>query len=83
MSPLRSEVLGLAFVLALPVLAMGLRGDLSLDDVLARLPWCLGAAWAALALLSAVARPRPVKGRGARRPAAPAAATDREPTPAP
>jgi hypothetical protein len=58
MNPLRWEVLGLAFVLALPVLAMGYRGDMTLDDVLTRLPWCLVAAWAALALLSAVARPR-------------------------
>jgi hypothetical protein len=59
MNPLRWEVLGFAFVLALPVLAMGLRGDLTLDDVIARLPWCLAAAWAAMSLLAAVARPRP------------------------
>jgi hypothetical protein len=70
MNPLRWEVLGLAFVLALPVLAMGYRGDLTLDDVVARLPWCLAAAWAAVALLSAVARPRPP------------AATSRDPEPA-
>ena len=68
MSPLRWEVLGLALVLALPVLAMGLRGDLTLDDVVARLPWCLGAAWAAVALLSAVTRPRP-RGRTSPHPA--------------
>lgn len=82
MSPLRWEVLGLAFVLALPVLAMGMRGDLTLDDVVARLPWCLAAAWAAVALLTAVARPR----RPARRPAPgvePATPADTEPTPAP
>ena len=58
MNPLRWEVLGLAFVLALPVLAMGYRGDLTLDDMVTRLPWCLAAAWGAIALLSAVARPR-------------------------
>ena len=63
MSPLRWEVLGLALVLALPVLAMGLRGDLTLDDVVSRLPWCLAAAWGAVALLTAVAKPRPVKRR--------------------
>ena len=66
MSPLRWEVLGLAFVLALPVLAMGMRGDLTFDDVVARLPWCLAAAWAAVALLAAVARPRPGEPQGAR-----------------
>ena len=80
MSPLRWEVLGLAFVLALPVLAMGLRGDLTIDDVLTRLPWCLGAAWVAIALLTAVARPRPAPrgepATGADRPAA----ADPEPT---
>lgn len=82
MSPLRWEVLGLAFVLALPVLALGLRGDLTLDDVVARLPWCLAAAWAAVALLTAVARPRPP----ARKPAPgaePTTPADPEPTPAP
>jgi len=57
MSPLRWEVLGLAFVLALPVLAMGLRGDLTLDDVVARLPWCLAAAWGAVALLRVAVTP--------------------------
>jgi hypothetical protein len=66
MNPLRWEVLGLAFVLALPVLAMGYRGDLTLDDMVARLPWCLAAAWAAVALLSAVARPRPSAAKPAR-----------------
>ncbi|MGY1741565.1 MULTISPECIES: hypothetical protein [unclassified Blastococcus] len=82
MSPLRWEVLGLAFVLALPVLAMGLRGDLTLDDVVTRLPWCLAAAWAAVALLAAVARPRPGKRKPAQ-PGEPAAADQAEPTPAP
>ncbi|MGY1772942.1 hypothetical protein [Blastococcus sp. SYSU D00813] len=82
MSPLRWEVLGLAFVLALPVLAMGLRGDLTLDDVVARLPWCLAAAWAAVALLTAVARPRP-QGRRPVPGAEPATPADTEPTPAP
>ena len=87
MSPLRWEVLGLAFVLALPVLAMGVRGDLTLDDVVTRLPWCLAAAWAAVALLTAVARPGQ-EGRTEQRSAARAAAepqptADPEPAPAP
>jgi hypothetical protein len=59
MSPLRWDVLGVAFVLALPVLAMGMRGDLSVDEVAARLPWCLAAGWGAVALLTWAARPRP------------------------
>jgi hypothetical protein len=58
MSPLRWDVLGVAFVLALPVLAMGMRGDLTLDEVAGRLPWCLLAGWGAVALLRWAARPR-------------------------
>jgi hypothetical protein len=58
MSPLRWDVLALAFVLALPLLALGLRGDLELPDVMSRLPWCLLAAWGAVALLRWAARPR-------------------------
>ena len=83
MSPLRWEVLGLALVLALPVLAMGLRGDLTLDDVIARLPWCLAAAWAAVALLTAVARPSPERRTPARAGAEPQTTAEPEPTPAP
>jgi hypothetical protein len=80
MNPLRWEVLGLAFVLALPVLAMGYRGDMTLDDVVTRLPWCLVAAWAAFALLSAVVRPRtPVEKPGRHPEPAPAATVDAEP----
>ena len=58
MSPLRWDVLGVAFVLALPVLAMGMRGDLTVDEVAGRLPWCLAAGWGAVALLRWAARPR-------------------------
>ena len=75
MSPLRGDVLALAFVLALPLLALGYRGDLPLSDVLGRLPWCLAAAWGAVALLRWAARPRGGAPGGAatrRHPAAPA-----------
>jgi hypothetical protein len=58
MSPLRGDVLAVAFVLALPLLALGWRGDLPLSDVAGRLPWCLAAGWAAVALLRWAARPR-------------------------
>lgn len=58
MSPLRWDVLLVAFVLALPVLALGLRGDLSAEEVTMRLPWCLAAGWGAVALLRAAGTPR-------------------------
>ena len=58
MSPLRWDVLAVSLLLALPVLALGLRGDLSGDDVVVRLPWCLAAGWGVVALLRWVATPR-------------------------
>ena len=59
MSPLRGDVLGVAFVFALPVLALWWRGDLSVDDVTGRLPWCLLAGWAVVAVLRSAATSRP------------------------
>jgi hypothetical protein len=62
MSPLRWDVLLVGFVLALPVIALGLRGDLTTEEVMIRLPWCLGAGWGAVALLRYAGTPRtPVK----------------------
>ncbi len=58
MSPLRWDVLLVGFVLALPVLAMGMRGDLSAEEVALRLPWCLAAGWGVVALLRAAGTPR-------------------------
>ena len=58
MSPLRWDVLITGFVLALPVLLLGLRGDLSVDDVAVRLVWCLAAGWAAVALMRFATAPR-------------------------
>ena len=43
MSPLRWDVLLVGFVLAVPVLALGLRGDLTTEEMMTRLPWCLAA----------------------------------------
>ena len=63
MSPLRWDVLAVSLLLALPVLALGLRGDLSGDDVVVRLPWCLAAGWGAVALLRWAATPRPPSSR--------------------
>jgi hypothetical protein len=62
MSPFRWDVLLVGFVLALPVLALGLRGDLTTEEMMTRLPWCLGAGWGAVALLRYAVTPRtPVK----------------------
>lgn len=58
MNPLRWDVLLVGFVLALPLLALGLRGDLSAEEVTMRLPWCLAAAWGAVALLRFAGTPR-------------------------
>ena len=60
MSPLRWDVLLVGFVLAIPVLGLGLRGDLSTEEVMTRLLWCLGAGWAAVALLKFASAPRAV-----------------------
>ena len=59
MSPLRWDVLEVSFLLALPVLALGLRGDLGAEDVVTRLPWCLAAGWGVVALLRWAGTPRP------------------------
>ena len=58
MSPLRWDVLAVGLVLALPVLALYLRGDFTIDEVAVRLPWCLAAAWGAVALLRWAGTPR-------------------------
>jgi len=58
MSPLRWDVLLAGFVLALPVLALGLRGDLSPEEVMNRVLWCLGAGYVAVALLRWASTPR-------------------------
>ncbi|MCA0144510.1 hypothetical protein [Blastococcus sp. LR1] len=81
MSPLRWDVLLVGLVLALPVLALGLRGDFTTEEMVSRLPWCLLAGWAAVALVRAVfAPPKPApepKRRPAKRPV-PAAAEEIE-----
>lgn len=68
MSPLRWDVLLLGFVLAVPVLAVGMRGDLTAEEVAMRLPWCLLAAWGTVALLRLAGTPRGVD-RAASQPA--------------
>ena len=59
MSQLRWDVLAVSSLLALLLLAPGLRGDLGTHDVGTRLPWRLAAGWGVVALLRWAATPRP------------------------
>ena len=81
MNPFRWDVLLVGFVLALPVLALGLRGDLTTEEMMTRVPWCLAAGWGVVALLRAVTSPRPSAAKPSLRPTpAPAPeTTDGEP----
>ena len=85
MSPLRWDVLLAGFVLALPVLALGMRGDLTAEEVTTRLLWCLAAGWIAVTLLRLASTPRTATGPKSRPRPVPHAdpTTDSEPTPAP
>ncbi len=58
MNPLRWDVLAVSFLLALPVLVLGLRGEFTLEDMTGRLPWCLAAGWGVVALLRWASQPR-------------------------
>jgi hypothetical protein len=58
MSPLRWDVLAVGFLLALPLVALGLRGDFTVDEVTTRLPWCLLAGYVVVALLRFASKPR-------------------------
>ena len=85
MSPFRWDVLLVALVLAVPLLALGMRGDLTTEETVTRLPWCLAAGWGVVALLRFASTPRtpersPRPTGRPQRVAAPAA-TDDEATP--
>ena len=62
MNPLRWDVLLAGFVLSLPVLALGMRGDLTIEEVTTRILWCLAAGWGAVALLRLASTPRRATG---------------------
>ena len=79
MSPLRWDVLLAGFLLALPVLALGVRGDLTTEEVTTRLLWCLAAGWGAVALLRFASTPRTTPGPKSR--PAPRTIEDSEPSP--
>jgi len=85
MNPLRWDVLLVGFVLSVPVLAMGMRGDLSIDEVMLRVPWCLLAGWGAMALLRFAGTPLKASPKSKKpRPAdlVDATLTESEPSPA-
>ena len=83
MNPLRWDVLLVGFVLAVPVLALGLRGDLSTEEMMNRVLWCLGAGWAVVAVFRlATTPPAPARTPKAERVAAPEHAESGEPSPA-
>ena len=58
MNPFRWDVLAVSFLLALPVLALGLQGSFTLDEVTSKLPWCFAAGWGVVALLRWASQPR-------------------------
>jgi hypothetical protein len=73
-------VLACGFLLAVPVLLLGLRGDLTADEVATRLVWCLVAGWAAVALVRVATAPRqPARPERPRRPAPPDPPADGDP----
>ena len=74
MSPLRWDVLLAGFVLSLPVLALGLRGDLTIEEMTTRVLWCLAAGWGAVALLRLASTPRRTTGSASKSRPAPASA---------
>jgi hypothetical protein len=81
MSPLRWDVLVVGLVLSAPVLALGLRGDFTLEEVTYRLPWCLVAAWLVVALVRFASAPRAKPQAHADHPTREAEPADPEPAP--
>jgi hypothetical protein len=75
MSPFRWDVLLVGFVLAVPVFALGLRGDLPPDEMMTRVLWCLAAGWGVVSVLRLATTPPAA--------AKPKSATAAEPAPEP
>jgi hypothetical protein len=59
MSPLSRSVVVTGFVLAIPVLLLGLRGDFTAHEVVTRLLWCLAAGWVAVSVVTWASTPPP------------------------
>jgi hypothetical protein len=64
MNPLRWDVVVVGLLLSLPVLALGLRGDFTPEEVANRVLWCLAAGWGVVALLRLATTPHTVSGKG-------------------
>ena len=56
-SPLSRSVVVTGFVLAIPVLLLGMRGDFTAQEVVTRLLWCLLAGWVAVSVVTWASRP--------------------------
>jgi hypothetical protein len=56
-SPFRGDVVVTGFVLAIPVFLLAMRGEFTADEVITRLLWCLGAGWAAVAVVRFASTP--------------------------
>ena len=82
MSPFRWGVLLVGFVLSLPVLALGMRGDLSAEEVADRVLWCLAAGWGVVAVLRLAATPKSAGGSLQGEPSGDAASTENGISPA-
>ena len=57
MNPFRLDVLALALLLGIPVIGMGLQGDVSVDQLAWKALACVGAATVAVWLVRAVGTP--------------------------
>ena len=82
MSPFRWDVLLVGLVLSLPVLALGMRGDLSAEEVANRVLWCLAAGWGVVAVLRLAATPQSADGSPEREQPGNATSTETETSPA-
>jgi hypothetical protein len=58
MNPLRWDVVVLGLLLSVPVLALGLRGDFTAEEVSVRVLWCLAAGWGVVTVLRLASTPR-------------------------
>jgi hypothetical protein len=56
-SPLRRDVVLTGLVLAIPVVLLGMRGDLTAHEVVIRVVWCLVAGWAVVAVIRLASTP--------------------------
>ncbi len=75
MNPLRWDVVLVGLLLSVPVLALGLRGDFTAEEVSVRVLWCLAAGWGAVTVLRLASTPRAaVAERPAQEPSEPVSA---------